>query len=53
MLEEVLRTVNALVWYAARTAFHITGNVEAGQRLLVVYDDFQDCLHPRQVEDAE
>jgi hypothetical protein len=47
MLEEVVRTVNALLWYAARTVFHITENVEAGQRILVVYDNFQDCLHPR------
>lgn len=47
MLEEVMRTVNALVWYGARTAFHAGEDEEVGRKLLGVYDAFQDCMHAR------
>lgn len=47
MLEEVMRTVNALVWYGARTAFHAGEDEEVGRQLLGVYDAFQDCMHAR------
>lgn len=47
MLEEVMRTVNALYWYAARTAFHAGENEEMGRQLLDVYNTFQDCMHAR------
>jgi hypothetical protein len=47
MLEKVMRTVNALVGYGARTAFHAGEDEDVGRQLLGVYDAFQDCMHAR------
>lgn len=47
MLEEVMRTVNALVWFGARTAFHAGEDEDVDRQLLGLYDAFQDCMHAR------